>query len=365
MQVHLPLAMNRTTLLVALLVLAIGCAHQPPAVHMPVVDARLTHDPVHATRVDGGLRLQGVAGQVLANGELLIAGGSFRLIVYRSDDEGISFLPLRAPNVAASTPDIALVDGRPMIAYTAFRVVDGERLLQGVRMLHASNPDGRWFENQPVTIANLGVDPHLLALREGRLLCFVVIDDTSLGIFASDDLGATWFPLAEPIRNAESRLEDGKAIELPNGEILYAYEREPDENEPSAVEVVRSSDGGQTWTRPTPLWQPPEPADVEPGGFLQLRDGALLFFVSSNEDPEVPGTSYTAAQVRVLVSHDLGITWTMKGPVVDEPDQIVFHAFPRLDGGVGLLTIRHWDAGNRALAVYHLSANAVARLVAR
>lgn len=366
--------MIRFILLITFAALTLGCAGtrpiivEPTVFEQPVVEDTVggaaSPAPIRATRVDGGLRLQGVAGQVLANGELLIAGGGFRLIVFRSSDEGISFLPLRAPDLAATTPNIAVVAGMPAIAYTAFHREHGQQVLGGVRLLLATNADGRWFEHEPITITDVGVDPHLLPLRNGRLLCFVVLGETSLGVFASDDDGATWYPFAEPVRNAQTRLEDGKAIELSNGDVLYAYEAEPEENGPSSILMLRSTDSGLTWTLPQPLWDPPEPADVEPGGFVRDPNGALLFFVSSDEDPEARGTSYLGARVRALVSHDHGETWQMHGPVVEEADQVVFHAFLLQHGGVGLLTIRHWNTGNRALAVYHLDAGAVARLVA-
>ncbi len=358
----------RSFLFIALIGLATACASTRTVTVEPVseptsIEAE-SHPSIRATRVDGGLRLQGVTGQILANGELLIAGGGFRLAVFRSSNAGISFLPQHAPAIAAATPDVAIVAGLPTIAYTAFRQEPNQQVFDGVQLLRATGSNGRWFGHEPITITDRGVDPSLLPLRSGRVLCFVVIGATSLELFASDDDGASWFPFAKPVRNAETRLEDGKAIEFPNGDLLYAYEAEPAESEPSSIMMLRSRDGGQTWTTPEPLWDPPFPADVEPGGFVWDASGALLFFVSSDEEPDARGTSYAGARVRALVSHDHGATWHMRGPVIDEANQIVFHAFPLYHGGVGLLTIRHWIAGHRALAVYHLEADAIAQLVA-
>lgn len=313
-----------------------------------------------ARRVDAGLRVQGVDGARLPDGDLLVVGGGYRLLAYRSHDDGVSFLPAPAfPRVAGLTPDVSLADGRVLVAYSTF---SGEGGAGGEGEIHLLRSRAKYAFDAPRVVARSGSDPRLLPLGEGNVLCIAVEIGHTLVVHGSDDGGRSWSERSRPLIVEDARIEDGRAILLDSGEILFAYEHEPTEGGGSHLAVIRSADHGVTWSGPAVLWQPEAPADVEPGGFAAVDD-ALLFFLSSDEPPSEPGTSYAGARVRALVSHDEGRTWAFAAIVVDEPDQIVFGVFP-LQGndGIGLLTVRHWVTGERALAVYHLDSEQVDRL---
>ncbi len=85
--------------------------------------------------------------------------------------------------------------------------------------------------------------------------------------------------------------------------------------------LIRSSDEGKTWSKPTLLID--TPADDRHPAFVELRDGAILcsFFtyVGEPEDGDLRKAPELAAHVHIIRSFDGGRTWEQKPRTVRTP----------------------------------------------
>jgi hypothetical protein len=123
----------------------------------------------------------------------------------------------------------------------------------------------------------------------------------------------------------------------PNGDLLVAFSTEW---EPfpwgGILKLVRSRDGGRTWTSPTILWQDKDPRVTiqVANGMLTLRNGDVLLPVTYCLVPKREGVGpeekrptriYDATapgyrrEVRLLRSKDSGKTWTTEDPKLEKP----------------------------------------------
>lgn len=146
----------------------------------------------------------------------------------------------------------------------------------------------------------------------------------------SDDAGAHWTPA--PQSNPMPTAASYNMTLLPNGDVLavsYHSYLVPNSGDTQAnVDTAVSHDGGQTWTSrvgtataPVPI--APAPASDRPGVTM-----ASLYWVH-NVVADADGTVYQSVygyyagdrkyRQLVLVSHDEGLTWTVRSTVAYEP----------------------------------------------
>lgn len=187
------------------------------------------------------------------------------------------------------------------------RLRDGTRLVcyeKARRCWVKSSRDGfQW--SAPVEAASSGVglaaNPELLELADGRvLLPFNERPQPENGraayairLAVSRDQGRTWNTRTEPLYVGGTRGTDGvwepSAIQLPDGEIqlFFANEHITAKNHEQAISLMRSRDGGKTWSATETVSLRPDHRDGMPVP-LALRDGRGL--VLAIEDNGLTGT---------------------------------------------------------------------------
>lgn len=153
-------------------------------------------------------------------------------------------------------------------------------------------------------------DGRLTQLSDGTVvMVYFVTEDPAQGsagawIVRSTDDGDTW---SEPVPiTAESTALHAPVVELANGDLLVPlYGTDPADTSRHRSTVVRSTDGGLTWTDETVI---PGPAAVSfPEPFVSvLPDGSLVALLRSRG--AVPQVAYLSR------SFDNGHTWTMAQP---------------------------------------------------
>jgi len=120
--------------------------------------------------------------------------------------------------------------------------------------------------------------------------------------------GRTWSPPRLVARFEHGIAANPELLELASGNLLCMYnERPTGDAHPFAIMVMRSADGGRTWSRPERVYAAGstrkdgcwEPAAVElPGGEVQL------FFAN-----EGPYRKSNEQEITMLRSRDGGVTW--------------------------------------------------------
>ena len=188
--------------------------------------------------------------------------------------------------------------------------------------------------------------PSVAALPDGRLLAVFALAEafeaTNMHTFCarSEDAGETWAVLG-PLDTAQpGRLtsDAGRITLLPSGEVAALLQRadrseHPEEGlanpetmgfVPTEFLVLRSSDGGSTWSRPAPI----EPPLVGPSFELcspitVLEDGRWVLPTSTW--PAWDGYGPNGTRMVAFVSEDGGRTWPTYWNVMEHPrDQVVY-----------------------------------------
>jgi hypothetical protein len=297
-------------------------------------------------------------------GDVVVASAGLR--IYLSIDGGASFWENPLP-YDGSWPSVAFRDDELFLAAGRWGSPNEIFLLR-------SEDGGTTFELLSTireSASNRMIDPEILVLSNGRMLVFltevfsnpVSLHDFVVRPFSSDDGGLTWFSLPAAVLGPRGiKIEDSKAVELGNGDILLAYEFEIEDLGESRIEQIRSVDQGQSWGPPTVLWNDVPLSDNEPGGYQLLQSGALWFLASTDEDV-VEG--YSDAVVKGKLSVDGGLTWGPAIQLVPEPDQIVYGSAVNAQGHLLLATVRHYQDPPRSLNVYHVDPDAPGPRVCR
>lgn len=172
-------------------------------------------------------------------------------------------------------------------------------------------------------------DPHIAALRDGTLLCSFftyqkreerIACDACL--VASRDGGKTWereprvvaagWPCSAPVR------------QLADGTLLLGVYHEDDKTAYGGV--IRSLDGGKTWSEPIPIGQSSGVRLDAETDFIQLKDGKLLAALRGDK-----------VNLHFATSNDRGATWS---PVRDSGFPGHCPHFSRHSSGAILLTHR-------------------------
>ena len=287
------------------------------------------------------------------NGDVIVVAQGLRVL--RSTDGGSSYSD-HWIGVEGSWPSVAFRGSNLFVAAGRWGEPDE------IFLLHSIDGGISFAEPRLVyaSAANELIDPELLALRDGALMVFAteILGQSgdrvefTIHVFRSDDDGWTWQRLADAVAGspAPPTIEDAKAVELANGDLLLAYEAEAVELGGSRLEQIRSRDGGLSWGPPAVLWDDVPGSDNEPGGYLQRAPDELWFLASTDEDA-VEG--YSNAVVKRKISTDGGATWHGKATLVGEPDQIVFGGALTPAGMIMMVTVRQFSTPPRHLNVYH------------
>jgi len=178
-----------------------------------------------------------------------------------------------------------------------------------------SDDDGRtWTKPTKIDIAPFGgprpmVSPHwwFVSLPDGTVLMslygsrdpqykgpLTIPDDaqTMSGVLRSTDRGETWGdPTIIMSKAGDLPWEENALRLLDDGTLLGSMRTER-----HSVDQYSSTDGGRTWSGPTPFTEPGQ----QPGGVLQLKSGLLVGTWGNRREP------YGAA---AMVSRDRGQSW--------------------------------------------------------
>ncbi len=188
-----------------------------------------------------------------------------------------------------------------------------------------------WSEGVLVAPKQTGANfanAELLQLQNGDILFFCNLRPFkepldpplhfSIGVSRSKDGGVSWSPV-ELVYKAGTRFSDGcwepAALQLPSGEVqlFFADEGPYTRSDEQQISLMRSLDGGQTWTAPRPASFRAGHRDGMPVP-AQLRDGNLAFAIEDNGargtfKPAIIGTSRVDNWVGV-VSADSPNRWS-------------------------------------------------------
>jgi predicted neuraminidase len=110
-----------------------------------------------------------------------------------------------------------------------------------------SNNKGRtWKIYGPVKTKKGCLEPAVVQLNDGRLLCFLRTKEREIYQSISSDRGKHWMKaISTGIPNPDSEVE---LLKLPNGNILLAYNHSSTKRNP--LNVRFSIDNAQTWSKP-------------------------------------------------------------------------------------------------------------------
>jgi sialidase-1 len=210
--------------------------------------------------------------------------------------------------------------------------------------------------------------PALIASKKGTLLAFCEgrrnsgsdTGDIDILLRRSFDNGKTWSPV-QLIADFEENTIGNPApvIDRKSGDIVLLLTSNPG-NVPErqigaglsgatrTVWIMRSSDDGQTWTKPADITASTKRADwtwyaTGPGNGIQLRDGRLVIPCDHN----VAVTK--ARHSHVIVSDDGGHTWKIGGVAGENTNE---SAVAELRDGSLIFNMRSYHGKNRRVIAY-------------
>lgn len=198
------------------------------------------------------------------------------------------------------------------------RVAGGDILCcfesRGAAMLTRSADDGAtWSRPQVVATAPSGTasNPELLVLADGKILYFYNerpndgVHHFTIQVSASADNGRTWKRLSTAY-TADTVSKNGcwepSAIQLPSGEIqlFFANEYPYQDSDEQEITLLRSFDGGRTWSAPKTISFRPGHRDGMPVPLI-LADGKGIV-VAIEDNGYTP--MFTPAIIHTSIEHN-------------------------------------------------------------
>lgn len=158
-----------------------------------------------------------------------------------------------------------------------------------------------------VTFAADGTAYFLALVFEGNT--FAVGSRSALQVARSTDGGQTWGPLRTLIEDGSSFFNDKSAIaaDVTDARFVYAAWDRLAQGGGGPAYFTRTTDGGATWEPARAVYDPGTSSQTIGVLPLPLRDGSLLL-VFTQLDEGANGT--TTSTLRVLRSSDRGATWS-------------------------------------------------------
>lgn len=288
----------------------------------------LASDPVVSIGPDGRAYLASLAiPRDRRNGDV---------VVNTSGDLGRTWSPpvvVRTGNFVTGSPDkeYALADPRRAgVAYCVWvefaKQNPGEPTVDVTRFSRTTDGGATWSPSVVSYEARTQTQFHQLAvLPDGTLLdAFAELLPRRggpvrerLAVIRSIDGGSTWSPPSEAARFDFTNVEDptgaarirGDSLTFgvaaaPDGRVYLAWAEQPSTG-PSSVLMVRSDDGGATWTAPRVVAS--EPRDAFLPAVAVSGDGRVGVLWNAFEPPRTDGVLRT--DVWFASSSDLGRTW--------------------------------------------------------
>jgi predicted neuraminidase len=178
-------------------------------------------------------------------------------------------------------------------------------------MVKTSSNGGRtWSEARRLPDGILGpIKNHAVTLKDGTIVSGSSDEEGGWRVHfeISKDQGATWTRTAD-IGNRETMGLIQPGMSLIDGDRLMAFCR----SRAGKVFITSSTDGGQSWTPPTPTVLPNPNSGVDAVG---LKDGRTLLVYN-----HVPAPSRARSPLNVAISKD-GQKWEQVALLEDDPGQ--------------------------------------------
>lgn len=245
------------------------------------------------------------------------------------------------PGVVAATGPRIEWDERTLVRVQSgtygrmIRLRDGDILCSyegnGNAWVCRSRDNGRTW-SRPTLVKQIpyafAANPELLQLRSGPILLFYnqrPRDEKrpfAIGCCASNDDGRTWRAAKRLVYEAGKRPERGcwepAAIQLPSGEIqlFFANEFPYPTNDDQEITLLRSLDGGGTWSRPETVSHRAGHRDGMPVPLILQNNGGIVLAIEDNGlapraklQPAIISTSRQANWRQPVVQGDSPRRW--------------------------------------------------------
>jgi hypothetical protein len=259
------------------------------------------------------------------------------IIFRRSHDGGATWEPdqfLSPYRKAHNDPQIEVANNG--VIYAAWL----NDYVPGIKFLKSSDRGTTW--SAPIAIAGKGTKPSwsdkpILAISPSGKDVYIAFNASDAYVTVSHDYGATF---SKPIKtNNDTRywFHSGGAV-MPNGSTVYfaATDYSQDYTGPAHVNIVKSTNGGQTWTtlRIDTSQQMP-PCDWSPGCYLGFLGPSAALAIDTAGKIMIAYIAGDAAgqpqKMWVRTSTD-GVNWSPRAEV-SNGSSTVNNAFPALAAG--------------------------------
>ena len=227
--------------------------------------------------------------------------GPFRIYVYESTDEGLSWTEIAEPGMCGKEPSITTLPDGAVLMTAQNADFTGDASQRGMYCARSEDAGKTW---QVAQIEGARYPRNVIVEKDGSLLFMrpTGAPDWDLQLVRSTDGGRTWgFSVGKVLwRDADRGLFDEvSAIRLDDGTVLAALRREIPGCQGEGFEdtmITRSEDDGKTWSPPDRLTNTAEVHVY----LTKLADGRILATYSNYHLP------YGSC---VITSSDGGRTW--------------------------------------------------------